>query len=293
MKIENNSSMYMDRTVALDEENKSMENSGKKQSTEKKSTTIFAGDLNLSNDTIEEKKKQAQSMALGVLSSVFSNESKMDEDMAARNQHIQELKDENQEHNKKLEDISKEKENLKEIYGVKDDGDLSGLDEETQKAYNENLKMLNDSEKEYNKKIRDNTKEIYENVAVVRGTRIERLKTHDMVDAQKQSDKILEAASKDIIGTLISDVKEQIDERTEEEKEQAKEEEEKIEQYEKKEEEKEDNEEMYELNNILTEIKQSSTDETMQDVKKSLNQIVNELKLTADDLKGAIVDQDI
>ena len=50
---------------------------------------------------------------------------------------------------------------------------------------------------------------------------------------------------------------------------------------------------MYELDNILEEVKKKDPQDTTPDVKKSLNQIVNELKLTVDDVKGAAVDEQL
>ena len=50
---------------------------------------------------------------------------------------------------------------------------------------------------------------------------------------------------------------------------------------------------MYKLDSTLDNVVNSQQDSTMDDVKKSLTQVVNELNLTADDLKGAVIDKDV
>ena len=53
---------------------------------------------------------------------------------------------------------------------------------------------------------------------------------------------------------------------------------------------KDDLDEMYEIGSSLDDIKKNENSDNIPDIKKSLTQIVNELKLTAEDLKGAVVD---
>ena len=147
----------------------------------------------------------------------------------------------------------------------------------------------------YKKEIKDCTKEIISENAIVRGIHIERLKSHDMTDAQKNSDKVLEASNKEIIGMLIEDSKESIDKKFEDEEKKLEQriEAAKTERNKKADYKDDDLEEMYKLDSTLDNVVNSQQDSTMDDVKKSLTQVVNELNLTADDLKGAVIDKDV
>lgn len=112
-----------------------------------------------------------------------------------------------------------------------------------------------------------------------------------------------ESANKDIIGMMIEDVKENIDDKFEENQEKAKKKEEEKEKLEEKieaakaeSEKTKDNDnqdEMYKLNDTLNEIISKKQNSTIPDIKKSLEQIIGELKLTSEDLKGSVVDEDI
>lgn len=112
-----------------------------------------------------------------------------------------------------------------------------------------------------------------------------------------------ESANKDIIGMMIEDVKENIDDKFEENQEKAEKKEEEKEKLEEKieaakaeSEKTKDNDnqdEMYKLNDTLNEIISKNQNSTIPDIKKSLEQIIGELKLTSEDLKGSVVNEDI
>lgn len=279
MRVENNSSggngVQHVAEKAQEEKNIKKENTKKAEN-----KSLYAGELNLCEDEIVRKKKQAQAMAMQMISDAFESDNKIDEDLDERREHVQKLNEENAEHNEILKDIAKEKENIKELYG------------EDTKEYKEQLAMLRENEKEYRKKIEDNTKMIYEENAIIRGVKIRRLEQHDMVDAVKQGEVVKEAASKEIIGMLAQSVVDKIDEQTEElEKEKEEIREEKIK--ENKETEKDREEELYELIEDMDKVETQQSSEDMKDIKKSLNQIIGELKLTAEDLKGAVVDTEL
>ena len=50
---------------------------------------------------------------------------------------------------------------------------------------------------------------------------------------------------------------------------------------------------MYELDSVVKTIKTADRNTMLSDMKKSMQQVVNELKLTADDTKGLVVDKEI
>lgn len=258
-------------------------------------TSFYAGEWNLGDDKIQQKKKQAQSMAMKLVSETFSNDRSVDEDLENRRNRVKDLQKENAEHQEMLEDIAKQKENLAAEYGVEDG--IENMAPETKKEYQQRLMELERNEKEFKKQISDNTKEIVGENAAVREIKIELLKHHEMVDAQNQADDIMEAASKEIIGMLMDEAKENVDEKMEETTEKAEEAKEKKEEQEakleeaKKEEENQD--EMYNLSKEMNKIKKSAEQENTSDIQKSVEQIVGELMLTMEDVKGAVVDTDI
>ena len=199
-----------------------------------------------------------------------------------------EKSDENAEYKQKVNDVEREQENLRELYG-----------EDAEKS--EDFIELEKIKREFKEQIDNNTDELRQENAIVRGIKIERLKSHDMVDAKKQGDAIISAANKEIIGMIAQQAKESFDERTEETKEETdkiKEEKEKLEEQieaakaekSKNKQKKDDLDEMYEIGSSLDDIKKNENSDNIPDIKKSLTQIVNELKLTAEDLKGAVVD---
>lgn len=301
-----------------------------KKKTRKQKDTIQASTLNLADDKIAKKRKQARAMVMSLLEDAFSGDKKIDEDIAERLKHIDSLAKENEEYSSTLNDIKEQKESLKEYYGVTDDSreqqDLELLrkeknapfatidmsEEEKQRLeqihadgltdYQKQVLELDAAEKEYKSKIAENQKTIIEENAVVRGIGIERLKAHEMVDAQKQGDQIMTAANKEIIGTLYEEVKDHQDEKLEEQKKAAEEKKQEEEELEKrleaakadKEKYTKDNndmDKMYQLGNSLDSVRNKAAGSTLEDVKKSLNQIVGELKLTSEDLKGLVVDE--
>lgn len=108
-----------------------------------------------------------------------------------------------------------------------------------------------------------------------------------MLKAQDAAEDVLEAASDEILGMLMEEAKDHIDEEQEKREEQA----EKI--AEKKEEQEEQLEKSKEQNDELEEVTEAirEASEDGADVQKELDDILNKLKLLKEDLKGAKVDQ--
>lgn len=297
--------------------------------------SVFAGGLRLGEDPVEEKRKKARDMAMELVKDVFAKDSKFDGELVSRDRRAKELIDENVEYKALLEDIDKERENLRELYKVPEGGaedeeldllrkardaaknptvklseeEKERLDEINSRGktpYQEAMLKLDDNEAEYRGKIEDNQMETLQEYAIVRGMKIEHLKQHDMVDAVEQGEKILKAASDEIIEMLRDEVKNNIDEQYEEEKEKAKEkkeEEEKLEErieaakaddYDEVRRAKRDEkrrEEMFEISENMEQVKQGKDKEAVPDNEKSLNQVINELMLSTEDVKGLVVDE--
>ena len=209
---------------------------------------IFAGNLNMQDDNIELKRKEAMKKALKLVGDVFDGDRKVDDDLALRRNKIDKLKLEINSAQDEMNKLDASESELKELYGITDDSqeqmDLELLkkhqdsqknpsikitDEENQllaKIYNAGITEYQQSSLEidalkdpHKKIIEDNQKMIICENKTIEGIQLEKLKTHPMVDAQVAADKILDAANGEVIGMLIEESKEHIDQKMEEEKE--------------------------------------------------------------------------
>lgn len=287
--------------------------------------SINAAELNIAGcDKIEQEKEKARNMVMGLIKNAFGSDLKIDDEVNERTRHIEDLNKENMEYSKKLEDIENEGEALKEEYGITDESQeqkdlellrkqrasfkntgirlsdeeqerIAQINEDGKTDYQEAMLKLDSNASEIKSEMAENNKLIIEENSIIRGIAIERLKTHEMVDVQKQADKILEAANSGIKGIIMEEVKNNTDEESEvlkEEAEKKKAEQEELERRTKKQDKRDGElEDLYDLNRTLENINTKEKETNLDDVKKSLNQVVNELKLTASDLSGLLVDE--
>jgi len=145
----------------------------------------------------------------------------------------------------------------------------------------------------YETEVNEATEKIEAENAVIRGTELERLKSQTMQKAEKSADEIMEAASDQIIGMLIEEAKDHIDEEMEKKKEAAEKAEEKKEEEEERIEERD--EKKAEEEQFREQIKTSTemmivSEDVMDDVQKEIKKIMDEMKLLEEDIKGAAVD---
>ncbi len=293
--------------------------------------TIDGSELNLGNESIEEKKKKAQKIAMELMGNAFKRDNDIDKEIEQCNERAEIHKKENEEYSMLLSDIQDEEENLKEIYGVdseskeqsdldllikeresirhpdevkltpEDKAELAKIKNKSLTEYQEKMLKLDEEKFELNEKIDENKENIRKEYGTARGIALERLKYHEMVDAKKQGDEVIKAANKEIMGTIIDEAKKDIDDKYEDEKQKAedkaKEEdiiEDRIEKS--KEQSKEDEEKLekiYELKQDILELSKNNNRSSSNDMKKSLDLIVAELQLSQEDLKGAAVDQNV
>ncbi|MCM1253575.1 MAG: hypothetical protein NC321_12190 [Clostridium sp.] len=137
----------------------------------------------------------------------------------------------------------------------------------------------------FQKNIDDAQDEINAENGAIRAIKLERLKDHSMVDAQKEAEQINADASKDIIGMLIGEAKDHIDEELAEKIEDAKEKaEEKEEQEEKLEEQKEEKEEQ----GIELELKQEENKEA-KEIQNEQRQKAREQADLLEEVEGNII----
>lgn len=313
--------------------------SGKKQ--EKKSTDAGALMLNGQFDPIKQKKELAKKQAYKIVKDALANELKMDANVQEYRDHAVKLQTEMDEAQEEIRKINDRKEALRADSGVEADSeeqkDLELLEKRAAYERGDFSKALTEEESErvkaldergyteYQKQAleMENHKAPYEDTvnraqngiiadnAVIRGTRLERLKKDQIRKAQNEKDDMLAAASKEIIGMLAEEAKDHMDEKSEEIKEKAEEKkEEKEKQQEKLDAAKEKREEMEAQADVENESKEnvpgaqsvsvegdSVTEAMVQldtqkgDFQREIEEMMRKMNLMAEDIKGIKVDE--
>lgn len=256
--------------------------------------TIYAGDLNTSKNLnpmekqIEQKRKEAQKKALKVVEDAWDIDRTIEDDLEARRNHLAELKQDRSAVQSELNQIQQEKEKLKETYQVNEDGVAAG-GEDMQTEYQSRLEELTGRIEGKKFLLDGNQKEVVLENATIRGIRQERLKSNPMGKAQEQADDIMDAAGDEIVGMIMEETKDHIDEEQEKREEQAEKIKEEKEQEEEEQQEKEQNAIVGDMptDEIL------SLNQTKTDVRQEVQNIVDKMKLVAEDIKGAMVDESI
>lgn len=319
MRIENNITV-MSKTAKESEHIEKINGS-------KSGRTVFAGDLQgdfLLQDRIRQRKEKAQKQAMKIVDDAWNSDRKIYKDIDESNTHARELRQENGEMRAEQNALAERMEQLRQSYGVEPDSEeqkelellkkgqaamngFSGVEltEEERKQWSEiSMKErteyqrraleLNKLSLSYEETLSQNTRKIEEENATVRGIRGVRRKVHTMEDAQDQADDVMEAAKDEIVGMVIDDAKEKLEEdkeQREEEAEEIKEEKEKQEEY--LEERKDRNDELEELIEDMPLDKMEDMDKAMSEVKQQIQNVLNQMNLVAEDVKGAQVDTSI
>lgn len=285
--------------------------------------SIFAGGLNKAIDPILQKKQQAQKQAMKIIGDTWAGDQKIDDDIDARKARIKKNWENIGKAKDELNRISKEREELREKYqveeGSQEEQDLKLLEKEIDSKKPGSGVHLTKEEREQIEEIKKNglteyqtrslemkkggesyeteideaEKVIKAENAAIASIRLERLKKDPMVGAQRNAKEIIDAARDEIMGMLIDEGKDHIDEEMEEKKEAAEKAEEKKEEQEekieKKDEKKAQEEQFREQIKDSTEL-MTKSDELMDDVQRKVKKIMDEMKLLEEDLKGAAVD---
>lgn len=242
--------------------------------------TFFAGNSNLANDPIAEKRQEAQEKAWKVVSDAWDADKAIDKSVEDRQNHYNEMLEIKKKAQAELKRINDEKTALKEEYGIADDsqeqkdlefiekvkdylaGDFhNGITEEDLVDYVEMRKQplteyqtraleLHEMAKKFKADLKDANDAMKDDIADIKAIALERLKSDPMADAQKTADAIETAANKEIIGMAMQQAKDHIDEKMEEAEEKA---EEKAEEEEAKEEKLEDLKEIKALQEAIIE----------------------------------------
>ena len=259
------------------------ENDAKEQ---EKRKTLFAGELNQNNtlqDRIAQRREQARREAMKAVGDAFAGRQKVDEITDESRAHLEELKADQERLKEEAAGVSGLQERLETAFAA---GEIGQEEYLAQKA------SLSEEETVYRDKMAENQGKIMGENASIRGTKRELLKDKSMVKAWNQADSIMEAAGDEIMGLVVEEAKDHLDEEAEERREQAQEiKEEREEQEEILEKRQERKDRLEELAESVPVEEMVSMDRLQDEVEQEVQEILNKLKLLPEDIKGTSVDQ--
>lgn len=271
--------------------------SGRKQDKE----NAKAGSLMLNGqfDPIKQKKAFAKKQAYKIVKDALASELKMDANVQEYKDHAEKLQADMDRAQEEIRKIDDRKESLRIENSVEEDSaeqrDLELL--EKRAAYEDAVNRAQ------NGIIADN--------AVIRGTRLERLKKDYIRKAQNEKDDMLAAAGREIMGMLVEEAKDHVDEKSGEIEEKAEEKRaEKEEQQQKLDAAKEKREEMESLADAGNTSKENTTaakpvsalkdpltetvvqlDTQREDYQREIEEMMRRMNLMTEDIKGIKVDE--
>lgn len=326
MKVQQNITVFtgdtQNRTQAEKEDAK---NNGAQES---RSKTIYAGNLteNLTlRDRIQQKKEQAQARALKIVNDAWDGDKEIEATIGESKAHIQEYQAKYQEAQGKAGEIAEEREKLRETSHIDADSEeqrdlellekarvaakypwsgaeltdeererLAVIEEKGLTKYQEQQLELSDTEWRYRESAQKAEQGIQTENAVIRGIRGERRKHHPMADAQREAKEVLEAARDEIIGMVVQESKDHVDEEQEKREEVSEAVEEKREEQEEILEKREEREEEFEeLVEDLPLEEAVDLDNVQDEVRQEIQNMMNKMGLVAEDIKGAKVDTSV
>lgn len=294
---------------------------------QKNGSVINARDLGLQQDNIFMKKQQAQKKAMKVVGDTFKADKQLDQSIADSRKHLAELEEQINGLQDEVDAIDVRKEELRESLGVSEDSQehkdlelmikqknmsrpdsnvvftdeerarLKELEGMPKTEYQTRALEMEDSKEPFLRELDEAKKMVRQEQGSIKGIKKMKLESSPMVKAEKEKKSILDAASKEVVGMLIDEAKDHIDEEAKENIEKAEEEAEKKETEEElreaikeKTEENEEPDEVQkpsEVENIV------QLDSNKNSVQQEVKKIIDELKLLEEDLKGAAVDQGV
>lgn len=285
-----------------------------------KLNAVYAQNLNPIFSDLEAKKSQAQKEALKIVKDAFEGDRQIDEDLKKRSLHIKELQGAMKEARGELAKLEARKAELAAEYRVDSDSqeqkDLElleikaaidrgkrpeGLTKEDYARmkelegrelteYQKRAMELDGYAAVYENEIEKAEEEIYMENAIIRGVCQERLKSDPMADAQKEADAILEEASREQIALLIEETRDSVEEDMKEKKEAAEKQKEKREELTEKLQENNKEKRQKEEMRLYTE-NMLRLETIQEEVQTEVRNVVDKMKLTVEDIKGSVVDE--
>ena len=286
MKITENAKLYVGGTIEQNSENQV---EPKVQPSDK--VRMFAGNIGTQNplDTqIAEKRATAMEKAKKLLSDVFAAEKSIDDDLAERANRIKESEQTIVDANKELAVLEEEKIKLKEQYGI--------TGEETEEELPVEYKMQRDELARYGEPQRQVIKEaqdtIEEERKVIAAITVERLKSDPMVETSKHAEELLTSAEEEIAGMVTDAAVEHMQEEAKKAKKKQEAEEEKAELEEAKRKERDERRKEVELSDVPVQ-ELLNLEQVRGELKQEVDQMLVEMKLLAEDIKGSMVDEEL
>lgn len=327
MKVQNNITIFTGDTQNNAQAGSARANKADMGSGSQNGKTIYAGNLLTEfplRDRIQQRRAQAQERAMKIVGDAWGGDRQIDEKIGKSKERRRELQEEIKEAQDNVKCLTENQEALAKSYGIEADSqeqqDLellakaqaskhvsSGiqLSEEEQERLAEISKgerteyqkyWLELNEQSWTSRdiiFRDKLKVEKEN-AVIRGIREEKRKSHEMVNAQGQAEKVMEAVRDEIIGMVADEAKDHIDEEQEKREEEAEAIKEKKEEREAiLEERKEKEEELEELMEDMPVNEEVNSDSIQEEIQREIQDVVNKMNLVVEDIKGAKVDLEI
>lgn len=286
---------------------------------EKKS--VDARELNLQQDTVLSKQIQAQKKALKHILNAFGVEQGISDSI---NEHIKKAEELTEEANMNLSEskrLERLKSDLKKSYDIADDSmeqkDLELLEKQERIERRESNEELSVEEKkrlsemgplteyqtaaleyekailEFNSRAKDAIDSAINKNRVAEKLKIEQGKLYVQVDAQKAADDIMEQASKEILGMILNEGKDLVDDKIEENKEEVEKRAEKEAEKERLKEKNEPTKEAVIGQNVSQLGNIAEADGVINKVQEELRNMVAKQKMLEEDVKGLEVDQQI
>lgn len=257
--------------------------------------SLKASELNLCQDSIAQKKKKAMEEAMGFIKKQFESDMEVDDVLEECRTEIDAAKESAREAAGELGEIRKQKEQMKE----------NGLDEDSEE-YQQQIKELSERAEYWQKQYDDSHVVIAAATKGIKAIKQEALKHHGMVDAANAAEETMQAASKEVVGMLVQESVDKVDEDLEEVVEKAEEtkEENAEKEAEREEIQAEREKQAQEVEEELQKQKKAAENrrkpsqmpdmdeilQKQQDIVKNTQQILEEQKLLEEEIKGIVVD---
>lgn len=286
--------------------------------------TIYAGNLNLMDDKVTQRRLQARKEAMKVITDQFAKDSEVSNSIREKQDRLSELQNEIGIAKERVKEISEEEAKLQDIYQVSDDSqeqkDLELLLKKRNSPmsltpedwehleqmpplteYQERILTCEEDKKFYQDQITDAKNQMKAGRKEIWNAKQSILATPEykgMGGAMDNADAIMEAASEEIMGMLINEGKEYMEEKMEEQIEAAKEKAEKEKEEEEKLEKAKAEKEKYTSESVSKESSESVADTTAQlsgleseqgKVESEIKKIMEEQVVLEEDLKGLVV----
>lgn len=207
--------------------------------TEINGKSVYAGDLNMNQDYIANKKALGHKQAIKTILDTFSRELDLDGGVDELKEKQDALRADTKECQDKLDSVHQMKEGLRKAYGITDDSaeqedmdlfekanNAPGALTEEEKARLEEISPMADFYKEmsecnkmesfWTKRISNANQSIANINRTIDNVQLERLKTHAVLDARKEAEAIMENTSKEVSGLLLNEAVENTDKELEE-----------------------------------------------------------------------------